>query len=337
MRSVILFIVALFCTGSLLAQDLHFSQFYAAPMLVNPSYTGNFDGNYRVGANARSQWASVTEPYETLSVYGDVGLGQDALNGNWVGAGLGIFMDRAGDGVLSNTKILGNVAFHKTFNREFYVSFGVSGGYVGRRVDFTQLLFDEQWNESTFDPNLANNESVVGDNFGYFVLNSGLSFNYEIVDAFNLRLGASLFHVNRPEETFFTTINVPERNKLGLKPTFSLGASAIRGMVTVEPAVHFATQKKASFLIGGSNFAFQLSGDQYTGSSFHLGAWYRWKDAAIAVAGFQYNRIRCLISYDVTLSELSTSSNGRGNAYEISIVHVGGFRARPSSMNCPRF
>lgn len=40
------------------AQDLHFSQFFNAPLLTNPANTGFIpEGDYRIGFNIRNQWA----------------------------------------------------------------------------------------------------------------------------------------------------------------------------------------------------------------------------------------------------------------------------------------
>jgi hypothetical protein len=49
------------------AQDIHFSQFYNTPILVNPAFTGFINGNYRFAALYRNQWASVTVPYQTIN------------------------------------------------------------------------------------------------------------------------------------------------------------------------------------------------------------------------------------------------------------------------------
>src|SRR2546423_15102737 len=49
------------------AQDTHFSQFFEAPLLRNPSLAGLFEGDIRVQGVYRNQWASVTTPYKTGS------------------------------------------------------------------------------------------------------------------------------------------------------------------------------------------------------------------------------------------------------------------------------
>ena len=39
------------------AQDLHFSQFYEAPLIRNPALAGLFDGDVNVQLVYRNQWA----------------------------------------------------------------------------------------------------------------------------------------------------------------------------------------------------------------------------------------------------------------------------------------
>ncbi|HIA36045.1 MAG TPA: type IX secretion system membrane protein PorP/SprF, partial [Flavobacteriales bacterium] len=46
------------------AQDIHFSQFYQVPQLINPSLAGGFNGDFRAIVNFRDQWSNVA-PYKT--------------------------------------------------------------------------------------------------------------------------------------------------------------------------------------------------------------------------------------------------------------------------------
>ena len=69
----ILFIASLL--GKVDAQDLHFSQYFNTPLLVNPANTGfNPDYDYRLGGNYRNQWANVGNPYKTMGFWGDTKL-----------------------------------------------------------------------------------------------------------------------------------------------------------------------------------------------------------------------------------------------------------------------
>ena len=46
------------------AQDIHFSQFFEAPLLRNPSLAGIYTGDIRVQAVYRDQWNSITNAYK---------------------------------------------------------------------------------------------------------------------------------------------------------------------------------------------------------------------------------------------------------------------------------
>ena len=50
------------------SQDIHFSQFFETPLLRNPALAGIFNGDLRIQGVCRTQWNSVTTPYQTGSV-----------------------------------------------------------------------------------------------------------------------------------------------------------------------------------------------------------------------------------------------------------------------------
>src|ERR1039457_1159201 len=83
------------------AQDIHFTQFDMTPLVINPAFTGMFDGRVRAGAIYRNQWASVTVPYVTYGAYVDMPLIIER-NGSYLASGLQLYKDQAGDGNLSN-------------------------------------------------------------------------------------------------------------------------------------------------------------------------------------------------------------------------------------------
>ena len=60
MSRLLLFVFAAMLLGNdAFAQDPRFSQYNAAPQILNPAMTGLFNGNYRVSAIYRSQWRSI--------------------------------------------------------------------------------------------------------------------------------------------------------------------------------------------------------------------------------------------------------------------------------------
>ena len=102
--------IALSATAAL-AQDIHFTQFDAAPLVINPAFTGMFDGQVRATAIYRNQWASVTVPYVTYGAAVDLPIYTDK-NGDYLAAGLQLYKDQAGDGNLSNFTGMASIAYH---------------------------------------------------------------------------------------------------------------------------------------------------------------------------------------------------------------------------------
>src|SRR5215217_7469837 len=81
------------CYLPLAAQDIHFSQFFEAPLLRNPSLAGIFSGDYRVQAVYRDQWNSVTTAYKTVSLNGEYKMPVGNAN-DFLTVGLQMLQDR---------------------------------------------------------------------------------------------------------------------------------------------------------------------------------------------------------------------------------------------------
>ena len=99
------------------AQDPVFSQFYAAPLQINPAFAGNAFAPH-LAINYRNQWPQF-KIYETYSASFDQYF--DGLNS---GIGLYILADDAGSGILKTTKISGIYAYRLQIDREFSIKFG---------------------------------------------------------------------------------------------------------------------------------------------------------------------------------------------------------------------
>ena len=113
------------------AQDIHFSQFFAAPMFINPAKTGFFDGNYRMTAIYRNQWRSVTVPYQTISGTLDFSIPTGFNKKDMFGIGMISYSDRAGDSHFTTNYFEGSIAYNKALDRwgKSYLGFGMQTGY----------------------------------------------------------------------------------------------------------------------------------------------------------------------------------------------------------------
>jgi len=61
-----LLLLSVFFGKVVMAQDSHFSQFWANPLHLNPALTGNSFADMRIISNYRTQWKAVAEPYNTI-------------------------------------------------------------------------------------------------------------------------------------------------------------------------------------------------------------------------------------------------------------------------------
>ncbi len=335
-------IAVLFClcfsnNGS--AQSMHFSQYYNAPMLLNPANTAlSRDNDFRLGANYRNQWAVLPVPYTTFSGWGDIKIGANRQGDhpNWLGLGGALFNDKAGNGSLSLFQAQGSLAYHMHLSAHTMLSLGGTAAYVQRSVNYDDLTFDAQWDGFSFNSHLANGEKVgvMKTNFTTIAVGANLAFFPN--EATYIKLGASASNINSPVESFYN-----KDNHVGLRPIANLDMMFKTGEdFTLNPSVYYTTQNGASEIVFGSLSRTNVSkSHDNTISQVILGAFCRLQDAIIGVAGYQYGGLQFTASYDFTISSLAPYNAAYG-ALEFSVVYGGTFynnRGKSKMYNCPRF
>jgi type IX secretion system PorP/SprF family membrane protein len=320
-------------------QDLHFSQFFEAPLLRNPSLAGIFAGDIRAQGVYRSQWGSVTVPYQTgsfdLEYKKPIGQGNDFIT-----TGLQVLYDRAGSINFQTSNFLPAINYHKSMSddRNKYLSLGFMGGLVQRRIDRSKMRTNNHFDGNGYNPGMPDGETFSTSNYSYLDGSVGMSFNSSIAgnDNDNYFIGAAYHHVNRPQNSFYKNPNV----ELNPKWVFSAGAK-----FDLTESAYFTiqadhnTQGPYKETIGGALYSYKLGEDLSKPDYIvHFGAFLRWKDALIPVVKIDYNPFAIAFSYDVNVSELKSASQSRGGA-EISISYVGFFNNYFSSKNsvrCPK-
>lgn len=325
---------------SVRSQDLHYSQFMNSPLLTNPANTGFIpDGDYRLGANFRNQWSSITAfPYKTMSAFGDVQTMQREDNTGWLGLGGVILRDVAGTGVLTSTKVYGSIAYHQMVNAGSLVSLGFNVGWANKRISTGDLTFPSQWNGKFFDVNqVATAPKLDATSISYIDMQVGGNYAYFPNDRTYLNAGFSAMHVNRPRESFFNA-STGYDNRVPVRYTaFLNGSFMVNDRVIVNPNIYASLQAKSYEIVGGVNAHYNLSGD---GEKVLIaGVYYRYKDAAIPMVGLGYKDINFTFTYDATMSELKTYNNGRG-AFEFSIIKQGvvnRYNGNRKQSMCPSF
>ena len=342
LRLFIIVILALVgITGNrVLAQDLHFSQFFEAPLLRNPSLAGIFTGDVRVQGVYRDQWNSFTNAYRTGSLNAEykmpVGQGDDFIT-----TGVQLLFDKSGTVGLTTSQLLPALNYHKSLSdqKTMYLSFGVMGGLVRKSIDMSKMTTDNQWGPGGYDPTLPTGETLTAPNFSTWDASAGLSFNtsFGSEQANSLFVGAAYHHLNRPKNSFYRNPEI----ELEAKYVFSAGVK-----LNVDDYSYFIIQADQSMqgnfneTIAGALFSYKLGDDPlnplYT---VHAGGFLRWKDAFVPVIKIDRAPLSIAISYDVNISPLKTASMGRGGI-ELSVSYIGFIKRDNSSqykMLCPKF
>lgn len=321
------------------AQDPNFSQFFASPLTLNPALTGKFDGIFRVAGNYRNQWPEINNAYITKTASADFHVLKNSLSDfdRW-GVGVLGFLDENGNGALKTTQISFSTAYHKALDENGYHQIGVGfqGSYTSKRLDVTKLDFEDELTPLGFT---GNTSEIFGQNrlnVDYFDLNAGILYNGTTNGYNNFYIGASMYHINRPKETF-----QGGQFYLNARTTFQGGGRLPMGQYN---AVHFSAnysfQANANNLMFGGAYALNMNNDEENPTNLYFGSWARFNnvsDAIIPYVGLEFGEFQLGVTYDVNISSLRPASNMRGGV-EISLIYIKQPVNRDlKKLNCPKF
>lgn len=332
-KLTLILIASLFFAFKTTAQDLHFSQYFNSPLLVNPANTGFApDVDWRIGANYRNQWASViNNPYKTMSIWGDAQLFNERIENGWAGIGGAILRDVAGTGGLTSTRGFASIAYHQLLGQKSLLSGGFNIGFINKRVDLTKFTFDQQWNGKFFDITALSGEHFAFSSVTYLDLQAGLNYAFFPTNNAYINAGFSASHINRPRESFFSGSVADTRLEVRYT-AFLNGSFKLNEQWIVNPNFYISKMGTAWETVGGLNTHYNLSGNG--SKELIAGAYLRLKDAIIPMIGFELNDFEITFNYDATSSALNKFNQSRG-AYEISIVKKGLYNTSGKAVKCP--
>ena len=334
-------LLLIYCLAGVAAfsQDIHFSQFFEAPLLRNPSLAGIYTGDVRVQGVYRDQWNSVTNAYRTGSLNAEykmpVGKGDDFMT-----AGIQVVFDKAGTVGLATNQFLPALNYHKSLSatKVMYLSLGFMGGIIQKSIDVSKMTTDQQYLGS-FNPTLATGETITVPNYTTWDAGIGMSFNtsFGANESNSLFAGVAAHHLNRPKNSFYRNVNI----ELNPKYVFSTGIKLRMDDYSsfIIQADH-SIQGSSNETIAGALYSYNLGMDPenalYTVSA---GAILRWQDALAPIIKIEKHPVSIAISYDVNVSQLKTASQGRGG-FELSVAYIGFLDRGNSSRDkvlCPKF
>lgn len=337
MRSFLISLLSLCLFAlSIQAQDIHFSQYYANPIHMNPALTGSFFGDFRVTALYRNQGFSISDnPFVTYSGSFDMAIMKKRMKYDVAGVGLMVYTDKAGDGVLRSNGIFGSFAYNKTLDsyKKFSIGLGVQGGIIQRSVDFQKLTFESQFDGvRDFDLSAPNGETNTKDNFVIADVSVGLLGKAYFSKRANAYGGFTINHVFEPQQSFLNNND----SKLSRRVLFHTAAEFKLGKhASLHPTFLYQTQSTANQVNLGAALGYDFS--EFL--SMYFGIWFRLDDAVIPTIAMEISGFRVGLSYDANTSDLKTASNGNG-AIELSLIYIHK-KTAPSNFSpahfCPKF
>lgn len=319
-----------------LAQDPHFSQFFASPLTLNPAFTGKFDGNLRVAGNYRNQWPAINNAFvtSTLSVDAPILGNRISPDDTW-GLGVMAMTDRTANGILTSNYLSVSTAYHKGLDEDGMqqLGFGFQGTYASKRLDGLALKFEDgllldgTWTTSLSEP--INREVV---NVNFFDFNAGILYSGSTNVNNNFYIGASMYHINKPKESFtggYYTLNPRLTIHTG-------GYLPVAEDKTLHLTALYSNQAGASEVVVGGTLGFNVNHDEENPTNFYAGSWLRLNDAIIPYVGLEWSDFRLGMTYDVNYSSLKAGSNSRGGI-EVSLIYIKKPPSGKRGIPCPKF
>jgi type IX secretion system PorP/SprF family membrane protein len=322
-KALITFLLILLAEGSVTAQDPQFSQFYAAPLYLNPALAGSTN-QARAGINYRNQWPAIDANFTTTSAFFDYFI-EDK------NSGVGILLTRDQEGLAGLRSLSVALQYSYELSITDYLGFrpGFQVGLYNRDVNFNKLTFGDQFDDSGQFLNQPTAESF-NTNFSktFLDLSAGGVFFTKVA-----WLGVAAYHLNKPNQSI-----IDEKSPLPVKLSFHGGFKFFMrpGVVgsgvysreaerSIAPAIQYRHQGEFDQMDLGLYFTFEplVLGTWYRGVPFKKLNNFVNNESIVLLLGFTRlgakDAINIGYSYDITISKLGP---GSGGAHEFSLVYT---------------
>jgi len=320
----ILSIILLLQSATVLAQDPHFSQYFASPLTINPAHTGNINEDLRAIALYRQQWWSVGTPYNTGTISYEQKLLKNSLDSkNRFGIG-GMFMfDESLGGGLKSSYLSLSTSYHIGLNSSgtSRIGVGFQGTFGNRRINLSKLSFENQFSSGGFNLNLPTGENSLSNLKSFFDLNAGLIYSLETENN-KYSFGFSTYHITTPKQTITgdEDSRIPRRYNLQGSADISLKNSDDKLLFSFL----YMNQAKATSVNLGAAYQYQLG--SATDNKFLIGGiFYRFNDAIYPYLSYKNKNYQFSLSYDAVVSDLRLATPRTGSM-ELSVIYAPNFK-----------
>ncbi len=316
------------------AQDFHYSQFYNAPMSVNPALTGIFNGDERLSGSLRDQWRSVPVPWFNFSVGYDRKFYSKKSTKGFFGGGVYFNYDKQGDSNLTLANINLSGSYTRILNRNNLLTLGALVGYSSRGFDPSGLTWDRQWDQARNEVvrGAGSGETFEFERFGFVETGLGLNYRWQKSTRTKLDLGLGAFHLTTPTAKFNVATN---EQSLPIRLSFyGIYSRELTDKLDLQLDALYQNQSPYDELLFGGYLNFYLNQQRGKEFQFRVGVGYRTRKAIFPKVGLEFNNFFIAASYDIYLDEFSAEHGGGGPELHLRYIikHVkplGKFKACP--------
>ncbi len=317
-KSPILTLLFLSVFTFLQGQDLHYSQFYNAPLTINPALTGIFNGDQRISGSLRDQWRSVPVPWFTVTLGYDQKFYSKKKSKSFFGGGIHFNYDRQGDSNLTLSNINLSGSYNMVINDQNVFTIGLLGGYSFRGFDTQNLTWDKQWDGSQFNGSTGSGEDFDFTRVSFFESAAGFNYRYQRNSRTKIDVGVGAFHLIEPQVAFYNTddIKLPRRFS-----AYGIGSMKLTDKLDLQLDLMYQFQGPYDELLFGGYVNYYLNEKRGRTTSLQLGAGYRTSKALFPKVAIRFNEIFVAFSYDIDFSEFNQHTSGRGGP-EIHVQYI---------------
>jgi type IX secretion system PorP/SprF family membrane protein len=307
------------------AQDNQFTQFYAAPLFINPAFTGAL--NYACD-DPRSRWRGVVNYRRQWSYFNTTAASIDYLKPgtsrtNALGFGGQVLRDVGKNG-FNSINVAGSASYITSLTKDWGFNAGLQIGYGSRGFSGGNLTYPDQYNDFGFKGNITPDNKQAYSTAGFVDVATGV-----LLYSSNFWVGLASHHINKPNQAIAEEgVDKLDRRfsiHTGYKFSFNENKRSLTKVIedhSISPVLQYRRQ--------GSFNQLDL-GAYYVNEPFTAGLSYRGlplkktpdntlsNDAVTALVGLKYLGFRFGYSFDFTLSKLRTGTYK--NAHEISIAY----------------
>lgn len=292
-----------------LAQDHVYSQFFNAPIYLNPSLTGQFEGDIRMNLIYRNQWSGLSGDLSYITASADLNISKFA-------GGVGLMFTRSSEGTAYLVKNNAAATYSYSVGGDgFVASFGIQAGFTNRQIDWSKLVFGDQ-----IDMRLGYIPGSVSaaqppdvDSKIFFDAAAGTNIVFQ-----NFMAGVAVHHLNKPDESFSgTQAKLPMRITANASYRIPLSSysdyNPDEGTYLIPSLVYYKQASSTSVSAGA----------QFKHRGLNTGIWYRsasqgGPDAIVVSLIFDLfkgnrngEKLRLGISHDATTSKINyTNTSG---------------------------